>query len=70
MNWIFADAPSVPGIYAVTHCWDAQEGLILDVLAWDGDKWLSINPAVIAFAGPFASDEEAKEWAHGHDMEA
>lgn len=59
-----------PGIYAALQCWDVQEGISPGALNWDGSRWIDGAPAVVAFAGPFASLKEAEDWAYDHDPDA
>lgn len=68
LGWIW-DKPTVPGWYATTYCWDAQEGMFPGADEWDGEKWRSGFP-VIGYAGPFEDEKTAKTWADAHDVEA
>lgn len=76
MKWIFCESisqenalPTTPGIYAVTICWDSEEGFFPGVAEWTGNGWSKETP-VIAWAGPFGDKEAAKSWAYDNDMEA
>lgn len=75
MDWIYCESiaqentyPAVPGIYAVTICWDSEEGLFPGVAEWTGLGWSKDTP-VLAWAGPFDTEKLAKAWAYDHDME-
>lgn len=67
-EWEYSSNPIIKGWYAVTICWDAQEGLFPGALLWDGEAWSESSP-VMAFCGPFIDQESAVEWAHENDME-
>ena len=68
MNWIFKDVPKNPGWYATIYCWDAQEGVSVGAMKWNGKEWESAAP-IQAFTGPFKTEAEAEQWAYDNDIE-
>lgn len=65
-NWTDGDSPIVAGWYALVVCWDADEGISLAVERWRNGKWDAPVP-VIAYQGPFSSQEQANRWAYEND---
>lgn len=68
MNWIFDDKPKEAGWYAVSYCWEIEEGVFPGAAYWDGTKWNRKFP-ITAYYGPFQDDDSAEEWAYDHDLE-
>ena len=68
MKWEHED-PTEPGWYATLHCWDANEGVFPGATQWTGSAWETENrhAAVVGYAGPFPSQEEASAWADVND---
>ncbi len=59
-----------PGWYAVTRCYDVQEGLIPDAAEWLGDEWDYPSRGIIYRSpSPLESYEAARVWARARDME-
>ena len=74
MNWTFNTDPQQPGIYAVLVCYDSEEGAFpshdeWDGARWKGERWEGSRP-VVAYAGPFDSEQKAEEWADKNDPDA
>ncbi len=67
-EWTWGDSPGPAGWYAISYCWDSQEGIFPGAARWTGE-WLPKRP-VGAFAGPFDDEASAKAWADEHDVEA
>ena len=53
------------GWFATVLCWDPEEGCIPLAGYWNGETWG--NCPVVAYAGPFATVEEAEKWAEDND---
>lgn len=70
-DWIFGnDPPSMRGWYAVIICFDEREGLFPQALYSDGHTWAKKLPVTaIGNVGPFASEQEAHDFAYAHDPE-
>lgn len=66
-EWLYED-PVEPGIYAVSVCWDAEEGVIPEVAVWNGKEWAKDWP-IMCCAGPFEDEASASSWAYDHDLE-
>lgn len=77
IGWVHTlDAPEPPkaGWYAVTLCWDPEEGLFPETGRWTGTEWVGndypIQEVVVAYSSePFATEKEAEAWADANDME-
>ena len=69
-EWIYDD-PDESGWYAITYCYDAQEGIFPGAAYWDqhGQKWRSRLPIGGRSPAPFASEDDALVWARQHDPE-
>jgi hypothetical protein len=61
--------PVEPGWYAVTICWDPEEGLFPDGAHWTGETWAGGLPVVLRSSATFPNEAAAKEWAYDNDME-
>ena len=68
-DWITGNEPIDKGWYAISCCWDVQEGIIPGAAYWNGSKWDHVLP-IGSFFGVFANEESAKEWAYDNDVEA
>lgn len=55
-----------PGWYAVTLCWDIEEGVFPDAHYSAGDFEHHMG---FRSPEPFATEAEAKEWARAHDVD-
>lgn len=65
----FSTRPTENGWYAVLVCWDVREGSFPNAAYWDGEKWSRRAVCALGRAGPFATEEEAKDWAYANDPE-
>lgn len=65
-EWKYNATPTADGWYAVLKCWDAEEGIFPDAALRTGETWS--EPAILAFNGPFATQEEAYAWARENDI--
>lgn len=65
-SWAEPDDPAEPGWYATLVCWESNEGVCALVFQWDGEGW-DVNTRPMAWHGPFATREEAQDWASDHD---
>ena len=68
LEWIWESKPTASGFYAITYCWDAEEGMFPGSSFFDGVAWDTALP-IVAFAGPFNSKELAEAWADANDVE-
>ncbi len=67
-DWTYdIKGPGPAGWYAVLICYDEAEGVFPSAAYWSGEAW--DRKAVIGFAGPFAIEADAEQWASDHDPE-
>lgn len=68
MKWVKGN-PDAVGWYAVTLCWDTNEGFFPDACHWNGQSWMVNWP--IAMRSPFLFNgyADARAWAYLNDME-
>lgn len=63
MNWnSLSNPPTETGWYAVLWMYESPEGLSDDGLFWNGETWSKDLP-VGSWAGPFATQDLASDWA-------
>jgi hypothetical protein len=63
------DDPTKVGWYAVTRCWDLEEGIFPDAHFWDGRTWDPNYPIGERSPMAFDSKKEALDWGYEHDPE-
>lgn len=68
MDWTFSENPQQKGWYAISYCWEAEEGIFNGASFWTGTNWEGCLP-IFAFAGPFETSAEAVAWADAQDVE-
>jgi hypothetical protein len=68
-EWIAGSEPGDVGWYAISYCWDIQEGIISGAAHWDGEKWSRELP-IGHYFGVFADEEAAEKWAYDNAIEA
>jgi hypothetical protein len=69
VKWVYDKYPceELPGIYAISYCWDCDEGSFCGLNLWHGNEWEEGLP-IIAYAGPFESEYEAEDWLERNDI--
>lgn len=72
-DWCYERMPPVTGWFAVLRCWDPEEGIFPGTayategrVEWPDSSGI-LPDGSSGHAGPFATQEEAKKWAHDHD---
>jgi hypothetical protein len=75
-DWTWSDKPAALGWHATLYGWE-DDGTWPGAFRWDGSRWQDDvwrwpgdGPPVIAYAGPFADEQSATDWATAHDPEA
>lgn len=65
------DPPVQPGWYATMHSWDAQEEMFPGAHYWDGSQWQPETSAgILYWPIRFDSEDEARQYADEHDIDA
>lgn len=71
--WVFTHKPYVAGWYAVTVCWDCEEGMWPAAAYFDGIEWSKeyrhYDPIIARSPWPIGSKEAANEWGYANDYE-
>ena len=69
IDWTFESEPTTDGWYSVIVCYDAAAGALSpSPVFWESNKWLPHKKSVVAFSGPFLTEEEAEGWGREHDF--
>jgi hypothetical protein len=62
--------PIEAGFYAVTRCWEPEEGFFPGSSYWDGTGWDDDGRAILLRSpSPFETKRDAIDWAYENDWE-
>jgi hypothetical protein len=72
-DWCYERMPPVTGWFAVLRCYDSEEGIFPSTayftdgaVEWPETRSIAADGSS-GHAGPFGSEQEAREWAYAHD---